>query len=64
MLLKGIPVFAVMTLEPTCLSSLKTLPKSDLHAVVLPNALAGEHCPKGTLHHDVYLHSTCVPEFV
>jgi hypothetical protein len=56
-------VFVVMTLEPTCLSSLKTLPKSNPHAVVLPNALEGEHCPKGTLHKGIYLSSTCVREF-
>jgi hypothetical protein len=61
-------VFAVMTLEPTCLSSLKTLPKSNLHAaaaaVALPNALEGEHCPKGTIYDGVYLSSTCVREFL
>lgn len=64
MLLKEVPVFAVMTLEPTCLSSLKTLPKSNLHAVVLPNALEWEHCPKGTLHDGIYLSSTCGREFL
>jgi hypothetical protein len=63
MLLKEVPVFAVMTLEPTRLSSPKMLPKSNLHAVVLPNAREGEHYPKGTLHDSIYLSSTCVREF-
>jgi hypothetical protein len=59
-------VFAVMTLEPTCLSSLKTLPESKLHAVaaVWPNARKGEHCLKGTIQDRIYLSSTCVREFL